>query len=1360
VEYLTIQNGLSDNTINAIIKDNTGFVWFATNNGICRYDGYTIKNYSPDNNYLFVQDMIQTKDGLIWCATTNGLFCFDPIYEKFLSNQFHSNSKRFIEGNIKSIISDDSGGLWLATSNGLCHVLNIERKDIATTPITLVTYNKRNSNIPSEILTTLIKDNNSRIWIGSWDHSLFSFNTKTNTFKQIQSFLNEQVKSASIQTLHIKDSTLWIGTIKEGIIKMNLENYTYDYIQNKESNILSHHDIYGVTHDSFGHLWIGTWNGIDRVNTKDNTLDFNTIDHYTWDHPYFNENLENRISTLYWDPTGVIWVGTFGGGVVKINIHKNIYKRYKFDSYFEVNSFMEDANGYIWTSMYHGGIKKTQEPTAEKNNFTFTSYNKSKKESGLNTDIILSIAKDSLGTLWFGSNKSSLYKYNTLKNSFTEHKITIKNNPNWNGAIRDICIDHNGDFWLASDKGLLFYQPKLSKFSLVSTSKNNALNNNEIKTIYKDSNHNIWIGTAYGLNKLTQKNDTTIAFQKFNDIDLSNTQLYNKEVWSIYEDNKQELWIGYRGGLGHLNKNTNKIKIFNTKDGLANNFVSCITEDNEHNIWIGTDSGISKFDPSNNQFENLHIANNNRSAYKDSYGNLYFGNNNGFVTFNPKNIHKDSIVPTVIISDLIINNKPVKINSKVNGQVILTESMHYTHQLTLAHPNHNFALEFNSLSFPFQEFNKYAYKLEEVQQSWKSVDARSRVVVFQDLKPGSYTFLIKASNNDGVWNETPTKLLITLVPAWWQTWYARLFFIIGFIGILGLLYYLRIQRIYVIENRKAEKLKLEHRLKVAKFEKNKETELSEMKSKFFTNLSHELRTPLTLILSPLQHIMSLDTTPDNFKKLVSPIEKNTIKLLKLVNQLLDFRKIVTNKMELRISKYDIQIFLKDIYQAFTPLAKQQNIEYIFSCKDDYQPMWFDLKNMEIVVSNLLQNAFKFTPKDGKITITLSFESKNNRTFCCIEIKDTGKGISKKDQIRLFERYYQVEKNNSQVPGSGIGLSLVKEIIDLHQGEIQVESNLNKGTSFKVIIPTCKEQYDNFIVIPPHKTTHNNLETKLLPQKKNTRKTSTNKETTILIVEDNQELLEFMNLIFQDDYNILLANNGEQAYLMLNKTLPDIIISDIMMPIMDGITLCKKLKSNPKTSYIPFILLTAKTNSSDQIEALKTGADDFITKPFDSQILKIKIESYVKTRKQLKAFFGKTITLDPSKIELKSHEETFLLDAIKIIEDNLTSNTFNVKTYASQLNMSQATLYRKIKMYTDLSIQQFIRSIKLKRAAQLILLNQFSISQVSEMVGFTDNAYFRKIFTEQFELTPSQYQKEYLKTQISNQKPINDPLLNQ
>lgn len=1351
VEYITIQNGLANNQVNSIIKDKTGLIWFGTNDGISRFDGYTIKNFKPENKILFILDLLQTNDGLLWCASTDGLYCFDPVTERFIGNiKLNSEHPSYsLVSRISGIAKGKDDSLWLTTNKGLYHITNIDKEQLLSQSQKIAFFNMNNSLIPSNLLTTIFNDDNI-LWIGSQDQFVFTFNIETAVFKKIpiEIYSKREKKIAVVNCFYNNGDHLWVGTLGGGAVIINKSTFDFKMLENEEASGISHDDVYGIGKDAAGNVWVGTWNGIDRINSQEKILDYTSIDHFNWDHPLFYEKLENRISTLLWDESGVMWVGTFGGGVVKININSNNYKRYKFNSLYEVKSIIEDNDGYLWISLFHGGIKKSIQKTGKLINYTFKDFKKEKASSGLESNIILCSAKDLDGVLWFGTDQSTLYSYNNKDQTFQKLKITPTNDADWKGQVLVLCIDSKGNYWIGTNNGLVYYDVYLRTFEVIKASdkKEYALNSNLIRSVFEDSKGGIWIGTNYGINKLIYHEDGTFQFNNFNDIYMPNGVLHSKDVWSIFEDSNNNLWFGYVGGLGEYNSLKGEIQVYNTTHGLPNNFVTSIIEDAIGNLWIGTGSGISKFDIKNKKFENYFIANNNRAAYKDSNGNLYFGNNKGLLSFHPENIKQNTFIPPIIISGLKIDNKHVNIDEIMNEQTILNKSILYTKHLDLNHHNHNFALEFTGLSYSFQESNTYAYKLEGFENDWTTVNSRARTVNFNNLKPGDYSFLVKATNNDGIWNNTPNRLSITIKPAWWNTPLARILFLLFIIIILATFYYIRVNQIYKEKERSEDKIKSQHNLKIAKLEKIREQELGKMKSKFFTNLSHEIRTPLTLIIAPLQDIINSKELSNKIKGQLIPVEKNAKNLLKLINQLLDFTKIVNNKMTLQISEGDINSFAKNIFNNFKPLAKLNNIKFKFSSDKKVFPMWFDTKNIEIVITNILSNAFKFTPKGGSISIKISQLNLDAKKHCKILISDSGKGISKNNQSHLFERFYQVpNKNENKNIGSGLGLSIVKEIIDLHKGEIVLDSEIGKGSIFQIILPIEKDQYPTDYIMNTSNIQDNKSENiaqditeapiDYIPTKK-----SQTKKGSILIVEDTIEILNYIKSIFSEEYEIYEAENGKKGLELATKHFPDLIISDIMMPIMDGITLCKTLKKNMKTSHIPIILLTAKADRLDKIEGLSFGADDYITKPFESAILKAKAESFIENRKRLKDFFGKKITLEPTNIELDSHEEKFLKAAIDTIEKNLMNPEFSVTILASHLNMSQATLYRKVKTFTNLSISQFIRSIRIKRGAQLLSLNDHSIGEITTMVGFTDQGYFRKCFLEQFGVNPSMYLK--------------------
>ena len=1357
VEYITAQDGLANNKVNCILKDQTGFMWFGTNDGLTRYDGYSLKNFRPLNEFLVIFDLHETPDGLLWCASSIGLYCFDLETEHFIAT-FKTTSdtaNALPDNNINGIAAGAGSSLWLATNNGLCHLENISRSHLEKSSTRITIFNTENSAILSNSLTAIEHDEEGAFWLGTSDKLLQNFDPIANRSLSLpSSIVNAEKRTITrINTLFTINNTIWAGTMGGGIIRLNKTTRKLDVLTRKETGkiSLSHDDVYGIQMDGWENVWIGTWDGIDRIHAFSDPPGISVIDNFNKNHLYFNENLENRISSVFYDDSGVMWLGTFGGGVVKINIHSSFYKRIEFDSRIEVKAFAEDPDGYLWISTYHGGIKKTREKAGTTDNYSFTNFTKEGKND-LHSNIILCSAKDVNGNFWFGSYESTLYFYNYKLQQFKEISVTPENDKNWKGKINTLCFDTDNFLWIGTSNGLILYDLNLKEFHRISPSDlvHHGLNDIVIQCILKDSKGNIWVGTGRGVNKLIYRNEKNFHFQKFNDLQIPAEKLPMSEVRAIYEDKKQRLWFGYlEGGVGLLDQADEVIEFYNTRDGLCNNFVACITEDNNGNLWLGTNSGISQFNPDTEKFKNYFIANNNRAAYKDGHGNIYFGNNHGFLYFNPDSIHLNQFVTPAVISNIKVRNMPVPLNEKINGQIILTKAIQYTQQIKLNYLNNDFSLDLVALSYLSQDLNKYAYILEGLHEYWNEVDARSRTITYNNLKPGNYTFRVKASNNDGIWSTKEHTLEIIVSPPWWNaTWFISAL-LIAILAIIFVAFNLRIKYILTKQQELRTKAELENKLKISRIEQQKEKELSEVKMKFFTNISHEFRTPLTLILSPLTELIDSEQIPYEIKKRLKPIRKNSTKLLNLINQLLDLRKIDTHKMELKVGSNNINSFVKTIFKSFKPLALQNNINYTFVPIEKSALLWFDADKMETVISNLLSNAFKFTPPDGTITVKIDSTKNEAEKHMAIAVSDSGKGILKKEQKNIFNRFYQVEENGeTRKSGTGIGLSLVHEIVKLHKGEVQVESVIGKGTTFTVLLPMGKAHFssdqvlfikaeENVVYVKPEVEID---DPEIASEEIAAGLSGALKKGTIVLVEDNLEVLAYTKIIFQDEYQVFTATNGKEGLRLVKQHLPDLVISDIMMPIMDGIELCTAIKTTEISCHIPVILLTAKVADFEITKGLETGADDYVLKPFTNAVLKAKVGSIIKSRKQLKEFYSKKISLEPTDIEVEPGDEKFLKHAIALIERNLTNPEFSVNMLAENLNMSQATLYRKIKSFTNHSISEFIRSIRLKRAAQLIHSKEYSISEISDMVGFSDQNYFRKCFLKQFGVNPSEYQK--------------------
>lgn len=1337
--FITMQNGLSDNNVNCILKDEKGFIWFGTSDGLNRYDGFNVKTFYPFEGTFYIHTMHECERGYIWLGTNDGLFAFDPKKEAFILHYIPSiispiEQTLFIA---TDIANNQNGGLLITSPLGLGN-LQFTGETIDTSSISFEWIPIEELKNEDLALTCIAHDKNETFWFGTNTSMIIRYDIKNKSTQNYSlSSINNKAPHFIITSIAKIKEQIIVSSIGHGIHILNqntgqIKNISYD----SANTPLSHRDVYGIIKHEGGDYWAATWDGLDQFRLNNDSTE---ITHYNWDHPALGEQFENRIISILNDESGVIWLGTHGGGAVKLNLKKRFFKRIVFNSLYEVKDFAQDKFNQLYLAIYHGGIKKTKLPLAKNKIIKFDNYSTipDKHLPSIPTDIVLSTVADEQGDMWFGTLNTSLLNYQAQKNKIEEIKITIHNNTNWKGRINCLFIDSKKRFWMGSDNGLILYDKNHNKFTLLQSNpqKSNHLSGDYIQAIIEDKNGSIWVGTDQGLNKLIADKNNIYRFNHFNDANTSPHILSNKTVWTIHEMSNGKLWIGYRGGIGYYDKQHGNITFLTKKDGLCHNFVTCI-ESHGDDLWIGTNSGISKLNTNTLDFTNYYIANNLRAVHQTNDGTLIWGNNKGLIYFHPDNIKKHQFIPSVELTAISINNKKLSPGERINKHVIMSKASSYTKSIVLRSPINSFAIEYVALSYLHQTANLYEYRLKNYNDDWIRVGGNQRTLTYNNLPPGNYTFEVRAANCDGIWNKNSTSLDIRIEPVWYKTLPGIFGISLAIIGLIALIFFIRLKQIYREQKIQVEKKKLEYELNISKLEREKEHELTEMKTRFFTNISHELRTPLTLIVSPIKELLSDKQLPLPIRSKLELINRHVHLLYDLITQLLDYRKTVKGKMPLKVSSFNLSEHVCNIIDTFKPLASTQQIIIQTNTPTQSPFIWYDIEKMRIIVSNLLSNAIKFSPQ-GEI-ITISIEEINNNYS--ISVKDNGPGISKEEHSAIFDRFYQTNaESNNNLSGTGIGLELVREYVQLHNGSIELVSSPGNGATFTVVIAKGNDHFKSDELL---KETVSNIKdfTHHIPVENNRTKVNINKKELppILIVEDNHELRSYLITLFSNEYSVHDAINGQEALEKLKDINPVAIISDIMMPIMDGIVLCKTIKEDIKLCHIPVILLTAKSNEIDVLSGLEIGADDYITKPFTPQIVLTKINNLIFSRTQLKEYYGSKITLAPADVEIEPAEELFLRKAIKHVEQNLTNIQFGTEMMAQLLNMSQATLYRRIKTITGDNISVFIRSIRLKRAAQLLQKGTDTIADVSAQIGFNDVAYFRNCFSKQFGVTPSKY----------------------
>ena len=843
-----------------------------------------------------------------------------------------------------------------------------------------------------------------------------------------------------------------------------------------------------------------------------------------------------------------------------------------------------------------------------------------------------------------------------------------------------------------------------------------------------------------------------------NDSENKNS-LSNNYVLDVFQASDGHLYVGtFGGGLNQIeiSNNTLNFKQYTTNEGLPSDVVYQIKEDKQGNIWMLHVREISKLNPTTGEityFENQDGI--NVSEFKDNAmlfttsGMMLCGGVNGITFFQPDKLSVNEIKPQLIISDFKLFNEIIHPSEERNGKVILKKSINETKKIELPYSLNSMEFVFSSLHFSNPKKNQYKYILEGFNEKWQySKGNERRFASYTNVPPGNYIFKVYGSNSVGVWTDEPKEISVIINKPWYLTTLAILLFSLLTFAI-----------IYSFVKIRLNQIRLRSKLDIESAIHENSEEMNQMKLQFFTNISHELRTPLTLIVGPLSQIMNGQVNTKDVPKLNSIMYKNSNRLLKLINQLLDFRKAESGNLNLIVQNDELVSFVGEVFTAFEDIALEKDIKFLFLSPKKELDAWFDNDKIEKILYNLLSNAFKFTPKGKGITVSLEKETINNEDYAIIKVIDFGIGIPKDELVSIFDRFYQTRKENNAInEGSGLGLAYIKHLVEIHKGEINIQSEFHKGTTCTVIIPISKTAYSNnsIIELQPQKYDFKYTkigvdvikENQLIPKKTNKSAKDHSKDTPLLlIVEDNRELQDYLVTFFSYDYRILTANNGKEGLEQAIKNIPSIIISDLMMPEMNGIEMCKKLKTDINTSHIPILILTAKAGLENEKEGLETGADEFILKPFNIEVLKLRLDNILRTKEQWIQKF-RTNSSSNSWKELSSKlDQKFIEKSINIIKKNLDNTEFSVENFALEIGMSRSSLFLKLKSITGQSTSEFIRTNRLNRAAKLIESGKYSITEIIYMVGFSDPKYFRTCFKKHFGCTPSSYLSSF-KTVVS------------
>ncbi|KJD34696.1 hypothetical protein PK35_02750 [Tamlana nanhaiensis] len=1324
---LDVELGLSNNGINSIEQDSLGFIWVGTPEGLNRYDGTQFKVFKKGNtpnkyqlNDNFIHKIQLVDKHQLYIATNEGLNIYDFKQETF---QFLNTSNGLLGSNNVSSFSK-------STSNLILGVYNYGVQ---------VSYNQGDTNLfehspnnpetlSSNQVLSVLHQNDSVVWVGTEKHGLnkINLNTKKVNRVPIQNHLNLRIN----QLYTDKQNNLWIGS-NEGVHVFTTHGDTLNIKKSNTEGVgLSDNNVLCFEEDNNNQMWIGTRNGGLNILNTSSFLNSNTIKTQWYLPQDDGSSVFNRtVLALKLDWDNNMWIGTStglnyvnpNGEPIKL-LRKNSSKKESI-GHDRVGALTESFNQNIWIGTDGAGLDLLNPKTGTIKHFVHHAND----AKSLSNDYIISLLEDSKNRLWVGTYQGGLNKMD-IKTGRCKHYL--QGDITEGSDVRVIFEDAKGTIWVGTNRGGLYkYNESTDTFSFV-----NVLGKIDVRDISEDDKGYFWMAT-YG-NGILKYNPTTneTFFYNTSNISTFKTNL----IYSILALSSGNVLAGtLNEGLLLLNPVQNTVKAFTEADGLSNNTVCSMVLEDATSIWLGTHRGISNFDPSSNTIYNLNTYTNIQqgkfnigSSLITNSGVLYFGGDKGLNVFNPEKLKIEAEKHPIVIEKLEVLNKEVQVNESFNDNVILNNSIQFQDHIALDYHQTFFSLDYVSLKYPFVKNTKYAYKIDGYQDQWVDTDGTGKVNLI-NMPHGKYVLNVKAKFGSG--DEIIKKLNITVNPPFWKTLWAYLIYLV----VSSLL-------LYAILKYLAERITLLNSLSFEKKQRQLEHNFNEERIRFFTSFSHELKTPLTLILAPLEDLLS-EITLLKHKKSLQLIQKNANQLLQSINRLLEFRKSNLGLSKLRIENHNLTELLEQWVNNYFPLAKKRGITLSFKLPDENFYAWFDLEKMHIIVNNLLSNAFKYTPDNGKIKLSLDY----NENAFTIKVKDTGYGISESDLELIFERYYQSPSTNSK-NGLGIGLALSKNFTELHMGTINIKSELKKGSTFLVTIPRDKSLFNN-VIIDGENTKQARLDTlektELIADVEPNKPTNPNlnlndKKQLILLVDDNPDILSYLDTLLDGQHDLIYANDGEEGVQKAMQYIPDLIISDVMMPKMNGLELCNKLKENIETTHIPIILLTAKGNTESIEEGYMYGADDYITKPFSGKILQARIQNILENRTQLRNYFlNKNSAITPiTNNGLIQQEKEFLIKLEAVILEYLDLEKVDVKLVSTQMGMSRTSLFRKLKAITGLNINQYIRKVKIDKAAELIRSGNYTIAQASYEVGFKNVKYFRKLFKEQFNYLPSKLSK--------------------
>lgn len=1322
----TVSDGLSSNTVWTIAQDQQGYMWFGTKEGLTRFDGNQYKSFKFDkrkpaslgNN--FIRKIFRYDDKTFWIGTEEGIYQLDLQQETFALLEVLGRAF------VHDILRDRDGMIWIATNNQGLYRYHPGSKQLS--------HFRPDKDKPGSLSAYMVRaletDRAGNLWVGTV-LGLDKLERGGSRFRHYQADGRPGSLSANnvLEVYADLEGTLWVGTVAGGLNRYHPETDSFSHFMKGGPNSLNDNIVRSLHQPRPGLLYIGTEKGLNVLDLKRQQF-----------RAYSNKNndpfsiSDDAVYSIFEDREGGIWLGTYFGGV-------NYFHRQgsPFELFYPtgeknslagnaVSAFLQDDANHLWIGMEDGGLTYFNTQTK-----TFRNYPFEARQDKLSYHNIHALYKDKSGNIWIGTYTGGLNVFNPRTGKIRKYAHNPADTTSLsNHTIYSIYEDRAGTIWVGTVSGLNRYNPGQDNFTRIKPMK---LGQSCIYDIYDDQAGYLWVATYN--NGLIVQDKKTRRWRQFTATGKPQALSTNKVI-TIFSDRQNNIWLGTDGGGLHLfDRKTNSFRVFDEQQGITSSVIYGILEDKRGHLWLSTNNGLIDFDPKTRKsrpygkFDNLQSQQFNYKAYlKAADGKFYFGGINGFNAFNPDSLKNIPSRNTISFTNLQLFNKDVPLRADNSP---LTKTINHTRHLTLGPDQSVVSLEYAALSFLAPRKIRYAYKMEGFDSEWNYV-GKQRKATYTNLPAGDYVFKVKATDNNGNWNTRPATLRVTVLPPFYQTPLAYTLYVLLFAG--GLVAFREISL------RQARK---RHQIKMERQKNKKEREFYKQKIEFFTAMAHEVRTPLSLITAPLEKLIGSGQGGEEVQRQLAIMEENGNRLLNLVNQLLDFRRIETKLYEIHTESVELVSLAQSLHSRFSAISYQKGFRFDLHTSLQQLQVEADPEALTKILSNLLINAFKFTRTQVTLSLHGPVREASGQEFFSFSVEDDGIGIPKAQLAHIFRKFFTITSGKHQysnLGGTGIGLALAKALSEKHGGRLQVESLEGSKTTFTVFIPfkPCP-----LAAKAPEQLPEAGEEN---PAQEEFQGAETDKPT-ILLVEDDSSLLAFLYQGLEaEGYRIVSAGNGVEALKLLETETVDLILSDVMMPEMDGMELCRQVKTNINYSHMPLVLLTAKANSEAEIEGLESGADFYIPKPFKWRHVLVVIKNLLESRSRLKVKFSQQPFADTTTLTSNSRDKKFLEKVVQIIEDRLMDPKLSVEELGRELAMSRSSLHKKLKAMTGQVPNEFIRLVRLKKAANLLVLKEYNVSEIGYMVGFNSHSYFSKCFFQQFNLTPSEFAEKHQAEQLS------------